>query len=182
MIALARSKPGQINYSSSGPGGAPHLGAELFKSMAKIDLVHIPYKGSGPSFADLLGGQVSLTCDSLVQALPYIRGHRLRALGMLGAKRSTLLPDVPTIAESGLAGYGLTNWFGLVVPAGTPRELVARINAAVVKILQQKDVRERLMAMGADVVGSSPEAFGAFMQAESAKWAKVVKEAHIRAE
>lgn len=182
LIALARSKPGQINYSSSGPGGAPHLGAELFKSMAKIDLVHIPYKGSGPSFADLLGGQVSLTCDSLVQALPYIRGHRLRALGMLGAKRSTLLPDVPTIAESGLAGYELTNWFGLVVPAGTPRELVARINAAVVKILQQKDVRERLMAMGADVVGSSPEAFGAFMQAESAKWAKVVKEAHIRAE
>lgn len=181
LIALARSKPGEINYSSSGPGGAPHLGMELFKSMAKVDLVHIPYKGSGPSFADLLGGQVSLTSDSLVQALPYVRDNRLRALGVLGAKRSPLLPDVPTIAET-VPGYELTNWFGLLVPAGTPRDLVSRINAAVVKVLQQSDVRERLVAMGADVVGSSPDEFGAFMQAESAKWAKVIKEAHIRAE
>ncbi len=182
LIALARSRPGQINYSSSGPGGAPHLGVELFKSMAKVDLVHIPYKGSGPSFADLIGGQVSLTCDSLVQALPYIRDNRLRALGVLGAKRSPLLPDVATIAESGVTGYELTNWFGLLVPAGTPRDLVTRINAAVVKVLQQQDIRERLVAMGADVVGSSPDDFGAFMQSESAKWAKVVKEARIRAE
>ncbi|MGE5526312.1 MAG: Bug family tripartite tricarboxylate transporter substrate binding protein [Rhodospirillaceae bacterium] len=181
LIALARSKPGQINYSSSGPGGAPHLGMELFKSMAGVNLVHIPYKGSGPSFADLLGGQVSLTSDSLVQALPYVRDNRLRALGVLGAKRSPLLPDVPTIAET-VRGYELTNWFGLLAPAGTPRDLVSRINAAVVKILQQPDVRERLVAMGADVVGSSPDEFGAFMQAESAKWAKVIKEAHIRAE
>jgi tripartite-type tricarboxylate transporter receptor subunit TctC len=182
LIALARSKPGQINYSSSGPGGAPHLGMELFKSLAKVNLVHIPYKGSGPSFADLIGGQVSLTSDSLVQALPYIRAERLRALGVLGAKRSPLLPDVPTIAESGVPGYELTNWFGLLVPAGTPRELITRINGAVVKVLQQPDVRERLVAMGADVVGSSPEEFGTFMQAESTKWAKVVKGANIRAE
>lgn len=182
LIALARSRPGQINYSSSGPGGAPHLGMELFKSMAKVNLVHIPYKGSGPSFADLIGGQVSLTSDSLVQALPYIRADRLRALGVLGAKRSPLIPDVPTIAESGVPGYELTNWFGLLVPSGTPRELVSRINGAVVKVLQQPDVREKLVAMGADVVGSSPDEFGTFMQAESAKWAKVIKEAHIRAE
>jgi tripartite-type tricarboxylate transporter receptor subunit TctC len=182
LIALARSRPGQINYSSSGPGGAPHLGMELFKSLAKVNLVHIPYKGSGPSFADLIGGQVSLTSDSLVQALPYVRAERLRALGVLGAKRSPLLPDVPTIAESGVPGYELTNWFGLLVPTGTPRELITRINGAVVKVLQQQDVRERLVAMGADVVGSSPEEFGTFMQAESAKWAKVVKDAHIRAE
>lgn len=182
LIALARSRPGQINYSSSGPGGAPHLGMELFKSMAKVNLVHIPYKGSGPSFADLIGGQVSLTSDSLVQALPYIRADRLRALGVLGAKRSPLIPDVPTIAESGVPGYELTNWFGLLTPSGTPRELVSRINGAVVKVLQQPDVREKLVAMGADVVGSSPDEFGAFMQAESAKWAKVIGEAHIRAE
>ena len=182
LIALARAKPGQINYSSSGPGGAPHLGVELFKRMAQVNLVHIPYKGSGPSFADLLGGQVSLTCDSLVQALPYIRDRRLNALGVLGEKRSPLLPDVPTIAESGVPGYELTNWFGLVVPAQTPRELVTRIRGAVFKVLQQQDIRDRLAAMGADVVGSSPEAFGAFMQHESAKWAQVVKEAHIRAE
>lgn len=182
LIALARAKPGQINYSSSGPGGAPHLGVELFKSMAKVNLVHIPYKGSGPSFADLLGGQVSLTCDSLVQALPYIRDHRLNALGVLGAKRSPLLPDVPTVAESGVPGYELTNWFGLVVPAQTPRELITRIHGAVAKVLRQQDIRDRLAAMGADVVGSSPDAFGAFMQQESAKWAQVVKEAHIRAE
>jgi tripartite-type tricarboxylate transporter receptor subunit TctC len=182
LIALARSKPGQINYSSSGPGGAPHLGMELFKSLAKVNLVHIPYKGSGPSFADLIGGQVSLTSDSLVQALPYIRAERLRALGVLGAKRSPLLPDVPTIAESGVPGYELTNWFGLLVPAGTARQLITRINGAVVKVLQQPDVRERLVAMGADVVGNSPEEFGTFMQAESTKWAKVVKDANIRAE
>jgi tripartite-type tricarboxylate transporter receptor subunit TctC len=155
---------------------------ELFKSLAKVNLVHIPYKGSGPSFADLIGGQVSLTSDSLVQALPYIRAERLRALGVLGAKRSPLLPDVPTIAESGVPDYELTNWFGLLVPAGTPRELITRINGAVVKVLQQPDVRERLVAMGADVVGSSPEEFGRFMQAESTKWAKVVKDANIRAE
>ncbi|HEY9445735.1 MAG TPA: tripartite tricarboxylate transporter substrate binding protein [Burkholderiales bacterium] len=182
LIALASARPGQINYSSSGPGGAPHLGIELFKRMAKVNLVHIPYKGSGPSFADLLGGQVSLTCDSLVQALPYIRDRRLNALGVLGAKRSPLLPDVPTIAESGVPGYELTNWFGLVVPAQTPRELVTRIHGAVLKVLQQHDIRDRLAAMGAEVVGSTPEAFGAFMQRESAKWAQVVKEAHIRAE
>lgn len=182
LIALARARPGQINYSSSGPGGAPHLGVELFKSMTKVNLVHIPYKGSGPSFADLLGGQVSLTCDSLLQALPYIKGGRLNAIAVLGAKRSPLLPDTPTIAESGVPGYELTNWFGLAVPAATPRELVAKLYADVAKVLQQPDVRERLVGMGADVVGSPPDQFGAFMRDETAKWAQVIKEANIRAE
>ena len=181
LISLARSRPGQINYASSGSGGAPHLGMELFKSLAKVNLVHIPYKGSGPSFADLIGGQVSLTSDSLVQALPYIREKRLHALGVLGAKRSALLPDVPTIAES-VPGYELTNWFGLVVPTGTPRDLVGRLHAAVVKALQPADIRDKLAAMGADVVGSTPDDFGTFMKNEAAKWAKVVKDANIRAE
>ena len=182
FIALARSRPGQINYASSGPGGAPHLGGELLKSMAGIDLVHIPYKGSGPSFTDLLGGQVSLTFDSLLQSLPYIKAGRLNALAVLGEKRSSLLPQTPTVAESGVPGYALTNWFGLVVPSGTPRELVARIYSDVSKVLSQPEVRDRIQGMGADVIGSPPDAFAGFMRAETAKWAKVVKQANIRAE
>ena len=182
LIALAKARPGQINYSSSGPGGAPHLGGELLKSMAGIDLAHIPYKGSGPSFTDLLGGQVSLTFDSLVQALPYIKSGKLNALAVLGSKRSALLPNTPTVAESGVPGYELTNWFGLVVPAATPRELVNRLYGDVSKALAQSDVREKLQAMGADVIASTPDQFAAFMRAETAKWAKVVRQANIRAE
>jgi tripartite-type tricarboxylate transporter receptor subunit TctC len=182
LIALAKGRPGQINYSSSGPGGAPHLAGELLKSMAGIDLAHIPYKGSGPSFTDLLGGQVSLTFDSLLQAYPYIKAGKLNALGVLGAKRSPLLPQTPTLAESGVPGYELTNWFGLVVPAATPRELVTRLYGDVSKVLAQADVRDKLQAMGADVIGSSPEQFAAFMRSETAKWDKVVKSGNIRAE
>ncbi len=182
FIALARSRPGQINYASSGPGGAPHLGGELLKSMAGIDLVHIPYKGSGLSFTDLLGGQVSLTFDSLLQSLPYIKAGRLNALAVLGEKRSALLPQTPTVAESGVPGYALTNWFGLVVPAATSRELINRLHGDVSKVLAQPEVRDRIQGMGADVIGSSPDAFAAFMRTETAKWAKIVKQANIRAE
>lgn len=182
LIALARSRPGQINYSSSGPGGAPHLAGELLKSMAGIDLVHIPYKGSGPSFVDLLGGQVSLTFDSLLQSLPYIKAGRLQALAVLGPKRSPLLPQTPTIAESGVSGFELTNWFGMVVPAATPRELIARLHGDISRVVQQPEFRDRIRDMGADVIGSSPVEFAAFMRAETAKWAKVIKQAHISAE
>ena len=182
LIALAKSRPGQINYSSSGPGGAPHLGGELLKSMAGINLVHIPYKGSGPSFTDLLGGQVSLTYDSLLQALPYIKEGRLRALAVLGSKRSALLPQTPTVAESGVPGYELTNWFGLVVPAATPHDLISRLYSDVSRVLGQAEVRDKLQSMGADVIGSKPDEFAAFMRAETSKWARVIKEAHIRAE
>ena len=181
LIALAKAHPGQINYSSSGPGGAPHLGTELLKSMAKINLVHIPYKGSGPSFVDLLAGQVSLTCDSLLQSLPYIKAGRLRALAVLGGKRSPLLPDVASVGET-VPGYELTNWFGMTVPAATPRDLVNRLYADISKVLQQPDFRDRIAGMGADVIGSTPEQFGAFMKSESAKWGKVIREAGIKAE
>ena len=181
LIALARSRPGQINYSSSGPGGAPHLAGELFKSMAKVDLVHVAYKGSAPSFQDLLGGQVSLTCDSLVQALPYIRDGRLRALAVLGATRSPLLPGVPTVGET-LAGYELTNWFGLVAPAATPHAIVAKIHDDVVKVLRDPGVTERLSGMGATAIGNEPGEFGAAMRADSEKWGKLIREAHIKAE
>jgi tripartite-type tricarboxylate transporter receptor subunit TctC len=182
VIALAKAHPGRLTYSSSGPGGAPHLAGALFNSMANVKLMHIPYKGSGPSFIDLLGGQISLTFDSMLQSLPYIRAGRLKALAVLGTKRSPQLPDVPTMAQSGLPGYELTNWFGLALPAGVSRDLVTRIHADVTKVLQQKEVRERLVDMGADVIGSSPQEFAAFVASESAKWANVIKEANIRAE
>jgi tripartite-type tricarboxylate transporter receptor subunit TctC len=182
LIALAKARPGEITFSSSGAGGAPHLAGELLKSMAHIQLVHVPYKGSGPSFVDLLGGQIMLTCDSQVQALPYVRAGRLKALAVLGRRRSPQLPEVPTVDESGLPGYELTNWFGLLVPAATPRDLVSRVNGDVVKVLQQKDVRDKLADMGADVIGDSPQQFAAFIQSETAKWAKVIREARILAE
>jgi len=182
LIALAEAQPGKINYSSSGPGGAPHLAGELLKSMAKVNLVHIPYKGSAPSFLDLLGGRVSLTFDSLVQALPYVRDGRLKALAVLGAARSPLLPEVPTVAESGLPGYELTNWFGLVAPAATPREIVAKTHGDVARVLLDPAVSQTLSAMGATVIGNTPGEFGAVMRDESAKWGKLIKEANIRAE
>jgi len=181
LIALAKARPGQINYSSSGPGGAPHLAGELFKSMAHVNLVHVPYKGSAPSFQDLLGGQVSLTCDSLVQALPYIRDGRLRALAVLGAARTPLLPDVPTVSET-VPGYELTNWFGLVAPAATPAATVARVHADVVRVLKDPAIAERLSGMGATAIGNTPEEFGAVMRADSEKWGRLIREAQIKAE
>jgi len=182
LIALARAKPGQLTYSSSGPGGAPHLAMELFKRMAGVDIVHIPYKGSAPSMQDVMGGQVSITCDSLIQALPFIRDHRLKALAVLGKSRSAQLPDVPTVDEAGLSGYELTNWFGLAAPAATPKDIVARLNADVVRALQSPEVRDKLTALAATVVGNSAEEFGERIRSDSAKWAKVIKEANIRAE
>ena len=181
LIALAKSQPGKINYSSSGPGGAPHLAGELFKSMAGVDIVHVPYKGSAPSFTDLLGGRVSFTCDSLVQALPYVRDGRLKALAVLGAALTPLLPEVPTVAET-LPGYELTNWFGLVAPAAVPGPVVARIHADVVKQLRDSGVAEKLSGMGATAIGNEPAEFGAIMRADSEKWGKLIREAQIKAE
>lgn len=179
LIALAKTR--QINYASSGTGGAPHLSAELFNSMAGVKMVHVPYKGSGPSFTDVIGGQVPLTFDSMVQGLPYVKSGRLTAVAVLGPKRSPVLPDVPTVGET-LRGYEVVNWFGMVVPAGTPHDIVNRLNQEVVKVLRLPDIHERLLTNGAEPVGTSPEAFGAFMKSETAKWAKVIKEANIHAD
>ena len=181
LIALAKSRPGQINYASSGAGGAPHLAAELFKSMAGVMMVHVPYKGSGPSFVDLLGGQVPLTCDSLTQGLPYVKGGRLRAVATLGPARSQVLPEVPTVGET-LKGYEVVNWFGIVAPAATPRDVLNRLHTELVKVLRMPDIKEKLSAQGSDPVASSPEEFAAFMKSETAKWARVIKEANIRAD
>jgi tripartite-type tricarboxylate transporter receptor subunit TctC len=181
LIALAKSRPGEIHYSSSGPGGAPHLAMELFKRQAGVDLVHIPYKGSAPSFNDLIGGRVMLTMDSLVQSYPHIKSGRLKPLAVLSPKRTALLPDVPTVGES-LPGYALTNWFGLLAPAGTPKDAINKLNADVIRILREDEVKKRITDLGADVVGNTPEEFGAAMRAESAQWAEIIKSANIKAE
>ena len=182
LIELAKKRPGDIAYSSSGPGGAPHLAMELFKRQANVDLIHIPYKGSSPSISDLIGGRVMLSMDSLVQSFPHLKAKRLKALAVLGPRRAALLPEVPTIAESGLPGYALTNWFGLLAPAATPKETVLKIHADVIRVLRDPEVKKRITDLGADVVGNSPEEFGAAMRAESAQWAEIIKAANIHAE
>jgi tripartite-type tricarboxylate transporter receptor subunit TctC len=181
LIELAKKEPGKIAYSSSGPGGAPHLAMELFKRQAGVDLVHIPYKGSAPSFNDLIGGRVLLTMDSLVQSYPHIKSGRLKPLAVLGPKRTVLLPEVPTVGET-LPGYALTNWFGLLVPSAVSKDIVSKINGDVTKILREAEIRKRIEDLGADVVGNTPEEFGAAMRAESAQWAEVIRSANIKAE
>jgi len=182
LIELAKKRPGDIAYSSSGPGGAPHLAMELFKRQASVDLIHIPYKGRSPSISDLIGGRVMLSMDSLVQSFPHLKARRLKALAVLGPRRAALLPEVPTIAESGLPGYALTNWFGLLAPAATPKETVLKIHADVIRVLRDPEAKKRITELGADVVGNSPEDFGAAMRAESAQWAEIIKAANIHAE
>ncbi len=180
LIALGKQNPGHYNYSSSGAGGAPHLAAELFKYMSGTDFSHVPYKGSGPSITDLLAGQVGFTFDSLVQTLPYIQSGRLKALAVLGAKRSPLLPNIPTVSESGIPGYEFTNWFGLVAPANTPTELVTKLSHDISETLQQPDLIAQFEKMGADVINNTPEQFNAQIKADSIKWGKIIKEAGIK--
>ncbi len=181
LIALAKARPGQINFSSSGNGGAPHLAGELFNSMAGVKLVHIPYKGSAPSVADVIGGHVHLTFESVSIGLPHVKTGRLRALATLAVQRVALLPDVPPVADT-LPGYEVVNWFGMVVPAATPRDIIARLHAEIVKVLRLPDIKEKLIGQGTEPVGNAPEAFGALMKAETAKWARVIKEANIKAD
>ena len=182
LIALAKQRPGQINYASAGNGTSPQMSIELLKSMAGIDLVHIPYKGTMPGVVDLLGGQVSVMALNVLTALPHIKAGRLRALAVTSAKRSEALPDIPTIAEAGLAGYESSQWYGVLAPAGTPREIVARLNVEIVRALRLPDVKQRLAADGAEPVGSSPEEFAAFIKSEIEKWARVAKAAGIHPE
>jgi tripartite-type tricarboxylate transporter receptor subunit TctC len=175
LISLARSKPGQLNYASAGTGGSVHLAAELFKSMARVDILGVPYKGSGPALIDLMGGQTQLMFSTMPPALPHAKSGRLRALGMTGAKRSPLVPDLPTIAESGLPGYEITQWWGLLGPAALPAAIVTRLNSEVNGLLQQPDVKERLGADGAEIAPNTPAWFAAYMKDEVANWAKVVR-------
>jgi tripartite-type tricarboxylate transporter receptor subunit TctC len=175
LIKLAKDKPGTINFASSGSGTSIHLSGELFKTMAAVDMTHVPYKGSSPALTDLIGGQVQVMFDNLPSALPQIKGGKLRAIAVTSLKRAPALPDIPTISESGLPGFEASSWFGVLAPAGTPAPIVARINAEVNKWLQSADAREKLLAQGAEAAGGSPEQFAAHIRAETEKWAKVVK-------
>ncbi len=181
LIALAKSKPNGLYFYSSGSGGAPHLAAEMFNKMAGIQTVHVPYKGSAPGQIDLIAGEVQLGYDSVVQSLPFVQSKKLRALSVLGTKRSSLLPEVPTMNEF-LPGYFLTNWFGLVAPAATPAEIRNRLNAELVKILRSAELKDRFLALGAEPVGSTQEEFGRFMKSETAKWSQLIREAKIKAD
>ena len=176
MIAYAKANPGKINFGSSGSGSSIHLSGELFKSMAKVDMVHIPYKGSAPAVNDLLGNQIAIMFDNMPSAIQHVRAGKLRAIAVTTAKRSPELPDVPTIAEAGVPGYEATSWFGLFAPAATPAPIVAQLNKAIVKVLNQPDVKQKIAAQGGDVVAETPAQFAAFIKAETAKWGKVVKE------
>jgi len=182
LIAYAKQRPGQLNFASAGIGTSPQMSIELLKSMAGIDMVHIPYKGTAPGVVDLLAGQVLVMAPNLLTALPHVKSGRLRALAVTSAKRNEALPDVPTVAESGLAGYDSTQWYGVLAPAGTPRDIVARLHDEIVRALRDPEVGKRLAADGAEAVGSSPQEFAAFIKSETEKWAKVATAAGIKAE
>jgi len=180
LVAYAKSH--SVNFASSGNGGAPHMAAELFKSVTGAPLVHVPYKGSGPAVADLVGGRVQIMFDAAPSLIAHVRSGKLRVLAAASTERNRLLPDVPTFAELGLAQVNVSLWYGLLAPAGTPRPVIARLNGAVGKVLDSPDVVERLHAQGAEPMRGTPEAFATFMREESAKWAPVVRQANIKAE
>jgi tripartite-type tricarboxylate transporter receptor subunit TctC len=182
FIALAKSKPGKINFASSGSGTSIHMSAEMFMMMTGVKMVHVPYKGSGPALADLLGGQVDVMFDNLTSSIGYIKSGRLRALAVTTSTRYPELPDVPTMQEAGVAGYEATAWFGMLAPKGTPKSVVARINAEVDKALAQADVKEKLAQQGAVASAWTPEQFGTFIHNEIAKWGKVVKASGAKVE
>jgi tripartite-type tricarboxylate transporter receptor subunit TctC len=182
LIAFVRARPGQLTFASAGVGTNPHMTMELFRSMAKLEIVHVPYKGSAPAITDLVGGHVAMMSATALTGIPQIRAGRLRGLGVSSAKRSASAPELPTIAEAGVPGYEATQWYGLLAPAGTPSDVIKRLHAETVKILQLPDVKARLAGDGAEPVGDTPEEFGRFIAAELAKWAKVAREAKIQPE
>lgn len=175
LIALARAKPGSLNYASGGAGTTTQLGPELFKSMAGVDIVHVPYKGTGQALSDLMGGQVQMMMSSLLPAMPHVKAGRLRGLAVTSLKRTAALPDMPTMAESGVPGFETTSWHGLVVPARTPKAISARLHTEMVKMLNQPDVKALFLSQGMETVGSSPEQFAAYIKHETEKWTKVIK-------
>jgi tripartite-type tricarboxylate transporter receptor subunit TctC len=181
LIALARANPAKLTFGSSGVGAASHLSAELFKSMAQVDMLHVPYKGTGQALTDLLSGQVDLLFAPAQTVLPHVKAGKLKALAVTGAKRAETLPGVPTVAESGLPGYQAVGWFGLLAPAATPGSIVMKLSADVNSALAQAEMRAKMMALGADPGGNTPEEFARFIREDQAKWAKLMREAGIRA-
>ena len=180
LVTLAKSKPGQLSYASAGAGTGTHLAAEMFKIMAGVEMVHVPYKGGGALITDLLGGQVALTFATLPSVMPYVKAGRLRAVAMTTAKRWPGLREVPTVAESGFRGFEVSTWIGLLAPAGTPKDVVNKLHGEVVRILRLADVRERFNGLGIEPVGDTPDHFSQYIRSEIAKYAKVVKQSGAR--
>jgi len=175
FIAYAKAHPGELNFGSGSTGSAGHLAGELFKTMAGVQMVHVPYKGAGPAMQDLIGGQIQLMFDNLASSLGQIRAGKVRALAVTTEKRSTLAPELPTIAESGLAGFDISTWFGVFAPGGTPRPIVERLHDAFLSALDAPEVRATMKKMGAVPVGNTPEQFAAYIQSEAKKYAQVIK-------
>lgn len=175
MIAYAKANPGKINFGSPGNGASPHLSGELFNAMAKVELTHIPYKGSAPAVTDLLGNQIAIMFDNMPSVIPHVRSGKLRAIAITTAKRSPELPDVPTIAEAGVPGYEAMSWFGLLAPAATPAPVLAKLSGALAKVLANPEVKKKIVDQGGEPVNETPAQFAAFIQSESVKWGKVVK-------
>ena len=182
LIALARARPGQLTFGSAGTGTGTHLTGELLKASAKIDLLHVPYRGMGPATGELLGGQLSMVFSGLPSGIPHMKSGKVRALGVTSASRSKAAPELPTLAEAGLPGFESTTWQGLAVPAATPREIINRLHAESVKVVHSEDTRARLAAMGTDPVGSSPEQFAGYVKSETAKWGKLIRAIGLRLE
>ncbi|MBI4192558.1 MAG: tripartite tricarboxylate transporter substrate binding protein, partial [Betaproteobacteria bacterium] len=181
-IALAKARPGQLNYASAGQGSSLHMTAEIFKLATGTDLVHVAYKGSAPALTDLISGQVQIMFGTMPATLPQVKAGKLRALGVSGAKRTPAAPDVPTIAEAGVPGFEVLNWYGIVAPSKAPRAIVQKLNLSLVKTLKLPEMRGSLGTQGLEAAGGTPEKFGAFIKSEIANYAKVVKAAGIRAE
>jgi tripartite-type tricarboxylate transporter receptor subunit TctC len=179
FIALIKARPGQFNYASAGPGSPQHLTAEMFKFMTKVEMTHIPYKGSGPAIVDLIGGQIPFAFESMIPVLPHVKGGKLRGLAVTSATRSPVLPEIATVAEGGVPGFESIAWYGVVAPAGTPKEIVAKLNGEMVRIANMPDIKQRLIEMGSPPVAGTPDQFGALIKSEIPKWAKVVKQANV---
>jgi tripartite-type tricarboxylate transporter receptor subunit TctC len=182
LIALAKAKPGQLNYASAGVGSLQHLAAALFMSQAGINVVHVPYKGGGPAMADVIAGQAQIVLPSLIQTMPYIKSGRLKCIATTGSKRSAAVPDIPTVAESGLPGYEAHNWWGMLAPAGTPAPVVSRLYASLTEVIDSPETSKRFGTEGAEAVHMNPQEFGHFISSELAKWAKVARDVGIKAE
>ena len=182
LIALAKARPGAINFASSGPGTPAQLAGELFNSMAGVKMVHVPYKGAAPALADLLGGQVQVMFSTMPPALPHVTAGRLRALAVASLRRSPAAPELPTVDEAALPGFEATTWHGVMVPAGTPGAIVAKLNHDIVAVLRTPEITERLSSQGAEAIGSTPEEFASYIKTETAKWARVVRESGAKAE
>ena len=182
LIALAKEKPGELNYATAGVGSFQHLASELFKLQAGVDIVHIPFKGGGPAMMDVIAGNTQIAIGSLVQMLPQIKAGKLKALGVGSANRIAALPELPTISEAGVPGYEVTNWWGIVVPAGTPRSIIDRLHKELTAVVASTETKKRFETEGAEPLSMSPDEFGRFIAAETVKWARVVKDAGIRAE